>query len=319
MRPQGEATKSTKCKALAGSKTKPVVPFAEAAKASDEALLCRLDSLPAAQRDRVEAVRKRSRGPGNDMRLKQDAGALAVQFTHSDPETGALLLMADLGTMDPAFFSGITGQIARIGAAGVGVDEGNSNFLLSVVRAIQPRDEAETMLAVQMGAIHAATMMLARRLNLVETLPQQDAAERALNKLARTYAVQMETLKRYRTGGQQRVTVEHVTVNAGGQAIVGAVETRGRGGAMKQGGNPLHPAQRLAMAPRCTARAKRSGLPCQSPAVSGWKVCRMHGARGGAPSGARNGNWAHGARSQEVQAMRRSVSALIRLVGRPMP
>lgn len=82
------------------------------------------------------------------------------------------------------------------------------------------------MLAIQMGAIHQATMMMARRLNRAETIPQQDAAERALNKLARTYASQMDVLKRYRTGGQQKVTVEHVTVNEGGQAIVGNVERR---------------------------------------------------------------------------------------------
>jgi hypothetical protein len=94
------------------------------------------------------------------------------------------------------------------------------------IRTVQPRDELEAMLAVQMGAIHQATMMMARRLNHVKTIPQQDAAERSLNKLARTYTTQMEALKRYRTGGQQRVTVEHVTVNAGGQAIVGAVAHR---------------------------------------------------------------------------------------------
>jgi hypothetical protein len=41
--------------------------------------------------------------------------------------------------------------------------------------------------------------------------------------------MQMETFKRYRTGGQQKVRVEHVTVNAGGQAIVGAVEPGGGG------------------------------------------------------------------------------------------
>ena len=55
------------------------------------------------------------------------------------------------------------------------------------------------------------------------------AAERALNKLARTFATQLEALKRYRTGGTQKVTVEHVTVNAGGQAIVGNVAHGGRG------------------------------------------------------------------------------------------
>ena len=39
----------------------------------------------------------------------------------------------------------------------------------------------------------------------------------------------MEALKRYRTDGQQKVTVEHVHVHAGGQAVVGTVNTRGRG------------------------------------------------------------------------------------------
>jgi hypothetical protein len=102
------------------------------------------------------------------------------------------------------------------------------------VRAVQPRDELETLLAVQMGAVHAATMMMARRLNQVETLPQQDTAERAFNKLARTYAMQMEALKRYRTSGQQKVTVEHATVNAGGQAIVGTVAHGGEGSDEKQ-------------------------------------------------------------------------------------
>jgi type III secretory pathway component EscR len=47
--------------------------------------------------------------------------------------------------------------------------------------------------------------------------------ERSLNKLARTYTTQLETLKRYRTGGEQKVTVRHVLVNDGGQAIVGNV------------------------------------------------------------------------------------------------
>jgi hypothetical protein len=74
-----------------------------------------------------------------------------------------------------------------------------------------------------MAAIHMATMTLARRLAHVDNIPQQDAAERAFNKLARTFATQMEALKRYRTGGEQKVTVQHVSVSEGGQAIVGNV------------------------------------------------------------------------------------------------
>lgn len=207
------------------------VPFAKSIEASAAEIDDMLQALPAAQRERIEGVmaRSRSNSRGTDMKLAVEGSNLAVSFTHTHPEAAALLLMADLATMDPAFFHGLTGQIARIGTHGAKVDEANSNFLLAVVRAVQPRDELEAMLATQMGAVHAATMAMASRLNRADTLPQQDAVERAMNKLARTFAVQLEALKRYRTGGQQRVVVEHVTVNAGGQAIVGPVTHGGEG------------------------------------------------------------------------------------------
>jgi hypothetical protein len=87
----------------------------------------------------------------------------------------------------------------------------------------------EAMLAAQMAAVHMATMALARRLANVENTAQQDSAERAFNKLARTFAAQVEALKRYRSRGDQTVRVEHVTVNEGGRAIVGNVAHRGGG------------------------------------------------------------------------------------------
>ncbi|WP_300548078.1 hypothetical protein [Roseovarius sp.] len=180
---------------------------------------------------RIKTVAKKqaARADGPPMQLKMVDGVLQITFTHADPDLAHILMMADLGTCDTDFMAGVQGQIATIGTHGRKIDEGASNFLMSVVRGVQPRDELEAMLAVQMGAIHQATMMMARRLNHVDNITQQDAAERALNKLARTYATQMEALKRYRTGGQQKVTVEHVTVNEGGQAIVGAVTHGGRG------------------------------------------------------------------------------------------
>ncbi len=83
------------------------------------------------------------------------------------------------------------------------------------------------MLATQMAAVHNATMVFARRLNGVETVPQQDSAARAFNQLARTFAAQVEALKRYRNGGNQNVTVKHVHVHDGGQAVVGNVSAGG--------------------------------------------------------------------------------------------
>jgi hypothetical protein len=77
--------------------------------------------------------------------------------------------------------------------------------------------------------------------------------------------------------------------------------------------NPMHPAQRLQDAPRCTAMAKSTRTTCKAPAVNGWSVCRMHGARGGAPSGPANGRWAGGGRTQELERVRSAVATFVRL------
>ena len=64
-------------------------------------------------------------------------------------------------------------------------------------------------------------------------------------------------------------------------------------------------------APRCTARSKRSGQRCKGPAVVGWTVCRMHGARSGGPAGEQNGRWRHGLRSATHRARMRHVRTLL--------
>lgn len=77
--------------------------------------------------------------------------------------------------------------------------------------------------------------------------------------------------------------------------------------------NPMHPAQRLQAAPRCRALAKTTGQRCKAPAVHGWAVCRVHGARGGAPMGKANGAWRHGGRTLEAIETRRLIGELDRL------
>ena len=51
----------------------------------------------------------------------------------------------------------------------------------------------------------------ARRLKRIENIPQQDSAVNGLTKLTRTYAAQMEALKRYRWGGEWRLEPEAFT------------------------------------------------------------------------------------------------------------
>jgi hypothetical protein len=121
--------------------------------------------------------------------------------------------MRALGTGEVDFSVEILSQLASISVRDGKVNERQLNFMVDVVKGIQPKDQLETMLAVQMAAIHSLAMTFAQRLANVDNIPQQDSAERALIKLARTFTAQLEALKRYRSNGEQKVTVEHVTVN----------------------------------------------------------------------------------------------------------
>lgn len=131
------------------------------------------------------------------------------------------------GTNNPDFIDGLGQQILNVASKGTKADEKGVAFMASIIGGVAPKDSVEAMLAAQMAAVHNATMTFARRLNHVDTVPQQDSAARAFNQLARTFAAQVEALKRYRNGGNQSVTVKPVHVHEGGQAIVGNVE-RGR-------------------------------------------------------------------------------------------
>jgi hypothetical protein len=84
------------------------------------------------------------------------------------------------------------------------------------------------MLAAQLIAANAAAMECYRRaMGAEQTFDGRKENLTQANKLSRTYATLLEALNRHRGKGQQKVTVEHVHVHSGGQAIVGSVETGG--------------------------------------------------------------------------------------------
>ena len=140
------------------------------------------------------------------MSVRKNGATIVLDYDHPDRGTGWLTLVNALGSSDTDFANGLLKQLVSITTAGQEPDCATANFALSVVKGLAPRDEMESMLAAQMAAVHMATMTFARRLAHVDNIPQQDSASNAFNKLARTYAMQMEALKRYRTGGEQRVS-----------------------------------------------------------------------------------------------------------------
>ena len=73
-----------------------------------------------------------------------------------------------------------------------------------------------------------------------------------------------------------------------------------------------NPMRSVHLAMRCTAHSKRTGEPCSGPAVTGWRVCRLHGAGGGQPAGKAHPSWRHGMRSREWIEARREINDLMR-------
>jgi hypothetical protein len=125
---------------------------------------------------------------------------------------------------------------------------------LSGMIGIRPRDELEGMLAAQMIAAHNASMECFRRAMIDEqTFQGRRESLNQANKLARTYTSLLEALNRHRGKGQQRVTVEHVHVHAGGQAIVGTVEP---GGGVPSGNQRQPHAKALPHAPVAPLRSQ---------------------------------------------------------------
>lgn len=130
-----------------------------------------------------------------------------------------------LGDSSAEFQTAILTGLASI-SGWSGDKQRDRNHALAMVAEIAPRDAVEAMLVTQMASVHLAAMRHSECMNYAETIQQLDIQERTFNKLMRTFTTQMEALRKHRHGGQQKVTVEHVTVNDGGQAIVGNVGGR---------------------------------------------------------------------------------------------
>jgi hypothetical protein len=144
------------------------------------------------------------------------------------------VFMPGFGTSDPDFFSVFSIRSAMQAKRDDIPDEKGIKFMLAFIRRIEPRDEIEAALVAQMAATHTGAMRFANRLAHAESLQEQDSADRAFNKLTRTFAAQVEALQRYRSISEHKVFVQHVSVNRGGQAIVGNVGRRDEGELKKQ-------------------------------------------------------------------------------------
>ncbi len=100
--------------------------------------------------------------------------------------------------------------------------------VVEMIEGLAPQTPLEAMLIAQMLAVNGGI----RRLMSRAFLPDQTFEGKQLNlnqatKMQRTFLQQVEALQKLRGKGQQKMTVEHVHVYEGGQAVVGDINQGG--------------------------------------------------------------------------------------------
>jgi hypothetical protein len=146
----------------------------------------------------------------------------------SDNEVWRKHLKKAFGTASDSFVEVSLRQLqfaARM--PGDGALEVAINAAIAMIAAAEPANKIEAALAVQMACTHMVAMVMFARIGGGHGGPHRlPGLGSTAAKLLRAYCTQLETLRRLRGGGEQKIIVKHVTVNEGGQAIVGSVNSR---------------------------------------------------------------------------------------------
>ncbi len=97
------------------------------------------------------------------------------------------------------------------------------DYISAMISSFEPQNIQEAMLAIQMVGVHyQATDLLSKAAKYDSVTIKEQYLKLAL-KMSRLFAIQLETLKKIRSKGEQRMVVEHVHIHNGGQAIVGQI------------------------------------------------------------------------------------------------
>jgi hypothetical protein len=161
-------------------------------------------------------------------RLTVGGEAGKIEPPHSDHAGWTNHLAITFGTTSDAFMSAAVGSLEwasrRRGRESL-EDVASLNAALALVGAINPADELEAAIAVQMASTHSlATELLGRAKQSSGVETTQVYANLAV-KLQNTFTAQVTALAKLRGGGKQQVEVRHVYVN--GNAVIGDVHATG--------------------------------------------------------------------------------------------
>ena len=150
---------------------------------------------------------------------KKPDGGNSIGIAGDCEAQGLLKLQKAFGavSMDPV--NARASELLRY-MASVGTDTTDRyNAALSFIESMEPQNQSEVLLLVQMYVTHDAAIRALAMLGSAEWMPQAQTFGNLAAKLLRTSQGQMDTLARMRRGGEQVVRHIHVD-NRGGQAVI---------------------------------------------------------------------------------------------------
>lgn len=170
---------------------------------------------------KIELTQKFDNDIRNDMQRDVLLSTLHAATGSAHPDHANLILSQTINACD-----------------GFSDDTKNANTVLSALLEMAPQDSYEGMLISRLVTLHSQYMRFMNIVNNSEYTETIDLNINRATKLMRVFNETLETLNKYRRKGEQRVVVQHVNVNNGGQAIVAneyTQQTQGGGNSKKVG------------------------------------------------------------------------------------
>jgi 23S rRNA C2498 (ribose-2'-O)-methylase RlmM len=137
-------------------------------------------------------------------------------------------LMPDIQTLNNSeFVRKVMDTYTVIGLKNTGLTAEEKRELKKVagetIAALDPKDGLQLMLAAQMSAVHDLQQLMAFHATHQSSVEGISYCVNAVTKLSNVFIQQVHALSKLQGKNQQKVRVEHVTIESGAQAVVGSV------------------------------------------------------------------------------------------------
>jgi len=177
---------------------------------------------------------RKRRKPVKFKTVKSDSDNPTIALQDPDEPLLAVKMSEALGMVDSDMQGHLLDQVIQTFKGTVSTDGADyekvataANNAMAILSGIHPQDEIEGMLAIQMISAHNLAMDAMQRAMLGgQTFEGKKVNVDYATKMLRTFMIQVEALRKYRTGVPQKMIVGRVNVSEGGQAIVGTVNQR---------------------------------------------------------------------------------------------